>query len=460
MPKHNRSPWLHQLDAARLPEILQEDAKADVAIVGAGIAGIATAYFTLAKTGKSVLVVERSRLAHGATGHNAGLVIAAFERPLVDLVREFGDRDTAEAVRWMERGWTLLDEMYNGAGLDIPFSRFTEATGLTTLAQVKLYLDDLTFRDRQRLPVEKLLVAAGKVSATDLAAYDSDLYEFVAPGRVLDLLETDDAAYIAAYPEPGGALNSALFCQEVVRYLARAYPGRFRLVEGTKVEKLVVRDGGVTLDCGVATIDAESAVLCTNGFEDFTIVAENGLCFDKEFHRNVQGVVGYMSAYLVPLSKPPAGLVYLPKDWAPEQDDFYYYSTRRPYEYEPGRGARHNLVSVGGPQVVTEEHTVYSFDHEYPEKVAAEIDAFAQRTWGKDAPAPDDRRFAWHGLMGYTRGMVRMVGPHPAAPRLLYNLGCNGIGILPSIAGGETVARHLSGEKVPRTIFTPSGGTC
>ena len=62
--------------------------------------------------------------------------------------------------------------------------------------------------------------------------------------------------------------------------------------------------------------------------------------------------------------------------------------------------------------------------------------------------------------MGYTPGMVRIVGPHPSSPRLLYNLGCNGIGILMSIWGGETIARYLAGEAVPRTIFTPGAGTC
>ena len=73
MPNKNHSPWLYQLDHSRPIAKLTEDASADVAIIGAGIAGVSSAYFTLAKTGKSVALIERSRLAHGATGHNAGL---------------------------------------------------------------------------------------------------------------------------------------------------------------------------------------------------------------------------------------------------------------------------------------------------------------------------------------------------------------------------------------------------
>ena len=62
-----------------------------------------------------------------------------------------------------------------------------------------------------------------------------------------------------------------------------------------KVEKIVLGEGKVTLDCASATVTCGEVVLCTNGFEDFTIVAGNGLCLDREFHRNVRGIVGYGS---------------------------------------------------------------------------------------------------------------------------------------------------------------------
>ena len=63
--------------------------------------------------------------------------------------------------------------------------------------------------------------------------------------------------------------------------------------------------------------------------------------------------------------------------------------------------------------------------------------------------------FQWHGLMGYTPGMVRVIGAHPRHPRLLYNLACNGVGFLPSIHGGRQVSRLLAGEALPPSIFDP-----
>ena len=43
----NRSPWIAQLAPDGPPRPLDADATTDVAIVGAGIAGVATAFFTL-----------------------------------------------------------------------------------------------------------------------------------------------------------------------------------------------------------------------------------------------------------------------------------------------------------------------------------------------------------------------------------------------------------------------------
>ena len=57
--------------------------------------------------------------------------------------------------------------------------------------------------------------------------------------------------------------------------------------------------------------------------------------------------------------------------------------------------------------------------------------------------------------MGYMDGGVRVIGAHPGRPRLLYNLGCNGVGFLPSIMGGERIARILGGERLPPSIFDP-----
>src|SRR5436190_12094684 len=86
----NRSPWIAQLANDEPPRPLVSDATTDVLVVGAGIAGIATAFFVLRATTARVLLVERDRVARGATGRNAGQLTTYFERPLSDIADEFG----------------------------------------------------------------------------------------------------------------------------------------------------------------------------------------------------------------------------------------------------------------------------------------------------------------------------------------------------------------------------------
>ena len=73
-----RSPWLAQLADDGPVEPLEADTSADVAVVGAGIAGVATAFFILRGTSHSVLLIERDRVARGATGRNAGQLATYF----------------------------------------------------------------------------------------------------------------------------------------------------------------------------------------------------------------------------------------------------------------------------------------------------------------------------------------------------------------------------------------------
>jgi len=68
---------------------LDGDAEADVAIVGGGIAGIATAYF-LAKSGARPIVLEGRGVAEAASGRNAGFLLAGVAENFVAASRRYG----------------------------------------------------------------------------------------------------------------------------------------------------------------------------------------------------------------------------------------------------------------------------------------------------------------------------------------------------------------------------------
>ena len=56
-------------------------------------------FFALKYTHKKIVMLERYKLAHGATGHNAGQVVSYFERGFASLVDEFGIERAAQGQK-------------------------------------------------------------------------------------------------------------------------------------------------------------------------------------------------------------------------------------------------------------------------------------------------------------------------------------------------------------------------
>ncbi len=452
--KINKSPWIHQLNQDREITPLGSDLDTDIAIVGAGIAGISTAFFTLKYTKHRVVVLDQGKLAHGATGHNAGQVIARFERPLYKLVDEYGFEMTKRALHDLHSGWVLLDEMYTDANLDILFSRIVGSRGFSDLHQVLLAIKDIEIEHLAGLAATEIFISETAPFRASLPKAYETYYRFVPQKEILKKLETDDTEFHAMVAEQAACMNSALFCQEVASYLLQKYPTRFSLYEDTHIIKTVLKKNHVLLDAGKHTVNAHKVILCTNGFEKIEIFNEDGLAIDKRFHHLVNGRVGYMSGYLEAMNKPGAAVSYYLEDNNPANDkpEPYFYLTRRPHEMGD---QKHNLVCVGGPEVALPDREEYLRDYDYPEKMQGDIDKFIKKVYEPDPHSKIDYQFTWHGLMGYTPNRVRLIGVEPKNNVLLYNLGCNGIGIIPSIFGGRRIARILAGERMQSSIFDP-----
>lgn len=440
----NHSPWLHALERTRPLYRLDQPRGEDLVIIGGGIAGIMTAAFTLLRTKRSVLLLEATRIAHGATGHNAGQIVSYFERPLPGLVKQFGHKPVAEAIRAIESAWNILFDLRDELTLQTPIHAFSGFLGLREPSAIEAFLETIRLREQMGLPSQPLYIAKEEKKRLGLSAKNAERVSWVSQETIFDLLETKDAHFIAAQTERKGVTNSALLCEELTSLLLARFSDRFFVIEETPVRQI---DCGATIKIqtlGAHTIEARDVVLCTNGFESFHLQTASGKKIDQRFHATVQGTIGYMAGYIRP-SLPPSAISYVERGYV--NNPSYAYMTRRPHSETT------SLVCWGGPDKPLEEKEHYDRARPVPKEKLKELRDLITHLHPQDKKKPF--LFQWHGLMGYTKDGLRLIGRDPEEPHLFYNLGCNGIGILPSIYGGSRLADLFDGKELAPSLFDP-----
>jgi glycine/D-amino acid oxidase-like deaminating enzyme len=446
----NRSPWIAQLEPDGPPRPLDGDTDTDVAIVGAGIAGVATAFFVLRETPYRVLLMERDRVARGATGRNAGQLTTYFERPLCDIADEFGVALAAQAQRGFDEAYDLLDLLVAESGATVRVERFTGHLGMFNLHHVLVHLRSNRVRRDGGLRLETCLVSEDAEFLPDIPADLVDLCTVVPQKRVRELLETRDDRYRAVLSDRKGCINGGAFVQQVLTSLLARHPDRLRYVDRTHVDRVEVGGDTVRLTALGHTVSASAAILCTNGFVDHVVVGPGGRPVELAPDQRVVGRVAYMTAFAEERPRTPAAMSYI-RNTTIGGDTPYVYVTRRTYD-RPAETV--TLTCMGGPEYPV-DGADYDLALPFPGELLATMDEQVRPFAQPDRPAGLPYDFHWHGLMGYNDGGIRVVGAHPRHPSLLYNLACNGVGFLPSIHGGQRVARLLAGDRSGPSIFDP-----
>lgn len=488
MPQEIRSPWLKNLKRIRPLNPLQMDGNCDVAVAGGGISGVATSYFLLRDTDLDVMLLEKDRIAQGATGHNGGQAVAGFEQSLEKLCQIFGEELVSDGLKAIEGAWDLLYSMISETGIDIDIQEVSASLAFSSL-------DDVVHILQERRLSERLGIAGGDIIleedvAGKIPGEYRDLFVINRKDSLAEILHTKYGRYICLQKARIGLLNSALFCEEIVSWLLERYPDRFQVFENTEVQSIKTAGrpnfsgGGVilrTMRAGAEdrnvpadeqiealehradhedapcsqhwasghSVHAKYAVLCTNGYDNLTIEG-----IESPIMNSTRGIMGFMIGCLDAPKRDPMAVSYFDSRWHDPDDGYYYLSSRA---YTDTDGLKRTLICVGGQDknLNEEERRCYDFVAGKEEHYSL-IESFYQNTI-VGLPQCRDPDFTWNGLMGYTKNKVRLIGPDPAEPSLIYNLGCNGIGILPAIYGGKRVAQLLGGVKLAPSMFDPKG---
>mgnify|MGYP000685740747 CR=1 FL=1 len=469
--KKNYSPWLHQLERTRESVVLDRNLKTDILVVGGGIAGVTTAYTLLRDTKHTVTLIDSYLVGHGASGHNAGQLTTYFERPLADIASQFGVDLACAAQKNVESAWLELDRIQQEIDLKTPIYKFTGYAGMTQLSQVISHLADNMIRHDGGIPIEKMLIADNFEFLNQIPGVFSHLYEITTKENIKKMLETGSDDYVAMLVYPKGATNSAKICEELIEYMLETYADRFNVYEKTPANRIILdKDSALTevvfnknemvteSATPDVTIASKKVILCTNGFEGFSLVNNAGKDIDTKFHHQLYGRINFMSAYLDSLEKDPVAISYFPKKSSihgPKDTitgEQYFYITRRPHMHN---GVEMGLISTGGPERILKEGEFYNRNDMCEPWAEQDVDAFLKENYKKHPGEKVEYQFCWHGLLGYTTTGLRLIGEEPLNRVLIYNLGCNGVGIMPSIYGSTRISQIIQGIQQEPSIFDP-----
>ncbi|PYI01385.1 gamma-glutamylputrescine oxidoreductase [Aspergillus sclerotiicarbonarius CBS 121057] len=116
--------WVHHMPYQRYPDFppLSENIKADVCIIGAGIAGISIAY-ELVNRGKSVTMIEARHVLSGESGRAGGHLSNALDDGYIKIEKEHGFKGAQAAAD--SHTWALerVGEICKSIGIDCDYHR-------------------------------------------------------------------------------------------------------------------------------------------------------------------------------------------------------------------------------------------------------------------------------------------------------------------------------------------------
>lgn len=389
--------WLDAPYSARPP--LEGDQTTDVAILGGGITGISAAYF-LASRGAKVTVVERDVVASGATGRNAGFLLAGVAHTYSIAVKAHGRERTKLLWRLTTENHDLLRGLVESEKIDCLYAR----NGSYTLA----------------------------VSDAEVSAHRKSVAMLAEDGFRAEFL--DDTAAARLFPGSGirgGTFNPGdgeIHPVRYVRGLAQAAERKgARIFEGTRVTKVETAATSVTLATEKGRLTAPMLLLASNAYTAL---------LHPYFADSIVGMRGQM------LATEPAPQRLIP---APVYADYGFEYFR---QLPDGR-----ILAGGGRRASLDTELTYA--DQPTDKVQQAIETFLYACF----PLAQGLRIThrWGGIMGFSCDELPNVGPVPGAVNVYAAAGYHGHGLaFSTIAAKAVTGMILDGKtEIPCGIFSP-----
>jgi glycine/D-amino acid oxidase-like deaminating enzyme len=381
----------------------------DVIVIGAGYTGLAAARH-LARSGASVLVLERDRVGAGASSRNGGQVLTGLKLDPGTLVRRFGESKARRLFEIAAESMARLEAILDEERIDCGYAR----TGHIQAASKPKHFQ--AFKDEQALLAR---VFNHRVELVPRAEQRSEVGSDAYHGLLLD--------------EHSAALNPAQYVEGLAAAAARsgativthsAVKGLDKLAGGWRVNFVThlraPRFGGQA--GGLSTVEARDVLVATNGYTtSVTPELQRRLIPIGSFIIATEPIAAGMVAALL-----PRGRV------AFDSMNFLHY-----YRTTPDR----RLLFGGRAEFRTpDEHTAG--------RAAEILRGDMVRTFPELSNTAVD--YSWGGNVAFSRDQMPRAGRLGA---LYYSGAYAGHGVAMATYLGEQIARRIAGESFEHPLF-------
>lgn len=360
-------------------------ASPDFAIIGAGYTGL-TAARALARSGASVLVIDKGELGAGASGRNGGFVLPGYKADLLTLHRRLGAERSRALFRATLDAIDFVEQLIRDEAIDCHWHR----PGSLVLAAQPTHLAGLAQEQR--------LLATAYGHPTTLLSREQ-LTE-----------ELGSRAYHGALLDPvAGALHPMEYLVGLGRAAVRAGA---RIQTGVEVRRIRKTGTRFSLETSGGVVDARQVVVATNGYTGPLV---------PWLARRIVPVGSYILA-TAPLD--PALLDrLLPRRrvMSDTRNLLYYFRVSPDGRLLFGGRAAFRAESLERSAGLLREGMTKLF----PELASVQID------------------YAWGGTLGFTRDHLPHVGLHEG---IAYAMGYGGHGVALASALGDQLGRALMGQ--------------
>ena len=386
--------WMDTADVLSFPP-LGSDARAHVCVIGAGIAGLTTAYL-LTRAGKAVIVIDDGPVGSGETGRTTAHISNALDDRYSNLATLFGDDGARRAAESHTAAIQRIEAIAELEGIDCDFERVDGFLFLHDGGKSKLLTDELEASHQAGLADTEL------VENAPLDAFDTGI-----------ALRFPRQAQFHALRYLNGLARA------ITRDGGRIYSGtKAKSIEDGVPAKVVTADGH--------TIIADDIVVATNSpVNDWMVM-----------HTKQAAYRTYVVGLRVPADTVPHMLLW---------------DTADPYHYV-------RVSSSDKPDSDYEVLIVGGEDHKTGQAQDTDERFARLERWTRERfPMATDVLYRWSGQVLEPVDSLAFIGKNPGADEHIYIItGDSGHGITHGTIGGMLLTDLIMGVENPWTeIYDP-----